>query len=398
MTNAAQPAWLDDVTPTALDHDPYPWYARMRDECPVAYIPWAQVHFVTRWEDCHQVGNDSDAFRGAEHHRTVNRVFGRPNILTSVDPDHRDLRNAVDPHLRPRQVNRYIEELARPIAREHLDEILGLGAAELMGGFFEPVSVRALGELLGLDFGPDVLRRWFHGLSAGISNRGGDPAAFAIADEIAAEIEEWVGPVLDRMEACPDDSLLSHMLHEGAADGRPRSRDRIYPTLKVILLGGMQEPGHAAGSSLLGLLGEPAQLQRVAADPSLIPVAVTEGLRWIAPIGSVEREAMRDVKVGGVHLHAGDVVEVVMASANRDERRFADPDRFDIDRARQSNMAFGNGEHLCSGHFFSRQLERIALEELLPALPGLRLDPDREPVVRGWNFRAPKELHVRWDA
>jgi aromatic O-demethylase, cytochrome P450 subunit len=398
MTNALQPAWLDDVTPAALDHDPYPWYARMRDELPVAYVPWAQVHFVTRWQDCYRVGNDTEAFRGAEHHRTVNRVFGQPNILTSVDPDHRDLRNAVDPHLRPRQVNGYIDDLARPLVREHLAEIRARGAAELMGSFFEPVSVRALGELLGLDFGPDVLRRWFWGLNTGISNRLGDPVAFAVADEISAEIEQRVGPVLDALEVDPNDSLLSHMLHGGAQDGGTRSRDAIYPTLKVILLGGMQEPGHAAGSTLLGLLGEPEQLERVTADRSLVATAVVEGLRWIAPIGSVEREATREVEVGGVALEAGDVVEVVMASANRDERRFADPDRFNIDRPRQAHMAFGNGDHLCSGHYFSRLLERIALEELLDALPGIELDPDHEPVVRGWNFRAPKELHVRWNA
>jgi cytochrome P450 len=398
MESAVHPAWIEDVTPAALDLDPYPWYARMRDEAPVAYVPWAQVHFLTRWEECYRVGTDREAFRGAEHHRTVNRVFGQPNILTSVDPDHRDLRAGVDPHLRPRQVNGYIEDLARPLMHEHLASIRERGAAELMGEVLEPVSVRALGELLGLPFGPDVLRRWFHGLNVGVSNRGGDPAAFASADAIAAEIEEAVEPLLDELERRPTHSLLSHMLHEGTADGRPRSRDRIYPTLKVILLGGMQEPGHGAGSTLLGLFGRPDQLRRVVADPSLVPAAVTEGLRWLAPIGSVEREALTAVRVGDVDLEPGDIVEVVMASANRDGRRFDRPDEFDLDRPRLAHMAFGNGEHFCSGHYFSRQLERIMVEELLAALPGLRRDPDREPVVRGWNFRAPKVLHVLWDA
>jgi cytochrome P450 len=398
MTTALQPPWLEDVTPEALHVDPYPWYARMRDEAPVAFIPWAQVHFVTRWEDCCRVGNDTQAFRGAERHRTVNRVFGRPNILTAVDPVHRDLRNAVDPHLRPRQVNAYIDDLARPIARMALSEVREQGRAELMSAFFEPVSVEALGRLLGLDFGPETLRRWFHGLNEGISNRAGDKGAFARAAVIASEIESHVGSLLDDLERRPDDTLLSHMLHGGTACDRPRSRDRIYPTLKVILLGGMQEPGHAAGTTLLGLLSRPDQLARVVADPSLIPAAVSEGLRWIAPIGSVEREATCHTTIGEMELEPGDLVEVVMASANRDERRFKRPDEFDLDRPRQAHMAFGNGEHLCSGHYFSRQLERIVLEELLAAVPSLRLDDEHEPIVRGWNFRAPKELHVRWDA
>jgi cytochrome P450 len=97
-------------------------------------------------------------------------------------------------------------------------------------------------------------------------------------------------------------------------------------------------------------------------------------------------------------IEAGDLVEIVMASANRDERRYERPDEFDLDRRRQSHMAFGNGAHLCSGHYFSRQLERIALEELLAGLPGLALDASRPAVVSGWNFRAPKELHAIWDA
>lgn len=394
MTATAAPAWVADITPDALRADPYPIYTRLRAEAPVAWVPWAGAYFLTRWDECRRAGTDTAAFRGAEHHRTVNRVFGVPNILTAVDPEHGDLRAAVDPHLRPRQVTGYIEDLARPIAREHLATLQG-GSAELMGEYLEPVSVQALGELLGLGVGPDVLRRWFHGLNAGISNRHGDPAAFAIAQAVTDEIEDTLDPLLGRLAREPDDTLLSHMLHSGREDG-PRGREVVLPTLKVILLGGMQEPGHGAGSTLLGL-SEAGQLDEVVADPSLIPIAVTEGLRWMAPIGSVEREALIDVELGGVLLRPGDLVEVVMASANRDEARFERPDAFDLHRPRQSHMAFGNGDHFCSGHFFSRQLERIMLEELLGALPGLRLDPGREPVVTGWNFRAPKELHVRWD-
>jgi cytochrome P450 len=395
--SAVQPGWIGEVTPASLDVDPYPWYARMRSELPVAYIPWADVHFVTRWDDCHFVGSDPEYFRGAENHRTVNRVFGSPNILTSVDPEHGELRRAVDPHVRPKMVNSYIEDLARPLVRKWLGDIRERGEAELMAAYFEPISVIALGELLGIGAGPDLLRRWFHGLNAGISNRGGDPGAFATADAIAAEIEAHVDPLLDELERKPDNSLISHMLHGGTADGAgPRDRSFIYPTLKVILLGGMQEPGHAAAATLLGLLSRPDQLERVAADISLVPAAVNEGLRWIAPIGSVERETLKPVSVGGVDLEPGDVLEVVMASANRDESRYERPDEFDLDRPRKQHMAFGNGQHICSGHYFSRQLERITLEELIPALPNLRLDPDHEPVIRGWNFRAPKILHVRW--
>ncbi|HWT92663.1 MAG TPA: cytochrome P450 [Solirubrobacteraceae bacterium] len=390
-------AWIEAVTPDDLDRDPYPTWARLRAEAPVCWVPWADLWFVTRWEDCLAVGADAEAFRGAKDHPTLERVFGAPNVLTAVDPEHRDLRDAVDPLLRPRAVNGYIDDLARPIVRRHVDALRGRGAGELMGDFFEPVSVEALGELLGLGVDAATLRQWFHGLNVGVANVESDPAKFATADAITAAIEERLDPLLERLAREPDGSMLSHMLH-GGRDGEPRPASLVLPSLKVILLGGMQEPGHAAGSTLLGLLTRPEQLARVAADPKLVATAVTEGLRWIAPIGAVERQATRDVVIAGQEIAAGDIVEVILASANRDERRYERPDEYDIDRPRQSHMAFGNGDHFCSGHFFSRQLERIALEELLAALPGLRQDPAREPVVRGWAFRAPKQLFATWDA
>jgi aromatic O-demethylase, cytochrome P450 subunit len=398
VTVAEAPAWVEDLTPEALADDPYPWYARMREEAPALYVPWARARFLTRWDDCHRVGNDTGAFRGAERHRTVNRVFGSPNILTSVDPDHADLRRAVDPPLRARQVNAYIDGLARPLARSAVAGLRERGAAELVGDFFEPVSVDALGALMGLRTDAGTLRRWFAGLNVGVSNRAGTPAAFATADAVTAEIEDRLGPVLDELERRPDESLLSHMIHGGRDGAGPRPRERVLPTVKVILLGGMQEPGHGAAATLLGLSTRAGQLARVAADPALVPAAVNEGLRWMAPIGSVERQALCTVEVAGAVIEAGDLVEIVMASANRDERRYERPDEFDLDRRRQSHMAFGNGAHLCSGHYFSRQLERIALEELLAGLPGLALDASRPAVVSGWNFRAPKELHAIWDA
>lgn len=391
------PSWMKDVSPNELDRDPYPTWTRMRAEAPIVFVPWSNLWYVTRWDDCAAVGADADAFRGASNHPTLDRVFGSPNIRTAAGPVHRDLREAVDPLLRPRSVNRYIEDLVRPIARRHLAVIRERGSAELMGDFLEPVSVESLGGLLGLGVDPDTLRRWFHGLNVGASNVEADAAKFAVSAGVTAEIEERLDAVLERLAVEPDDSMLSHMLH-GGRDGSPRTPAMIYPSLKVILLGGMQEPGHAAGTTLLGLFSRVDQLARVVADPSLVPLAVTEGLRWIAPIGVVPRQAAHDLVFAGQEIAEGQTIEVVLASANRDERRFERADEYDIDRPRQSHMAFGNGEHFCSGHFFSRQLERIALEELLAGLPGLRQDPDREPVVRGWRFRAPKQLYAEWDA
>src|SRR6185436_21102769 len=105
-----------------------------------------------------------------------------------------------------------------------------------------------------------------------------------------------------------------------------------------------------------------------------------------------------DVVIGGKMIPAGTEIAMVIGSANRDEARFDRPDVFDLHRDRVNNFAFGFGAHFCVGHYVARQVAQITLEELFTRLPGLRLDPDREPFVHGWMVRAAKTLPVVWDA
>ena len=410
---ATSPAHLiEDISLAELDRDPYPAYRRLRRAAPVAKIASAGVWFVTRFADCAELGKGNYGFVGATSHPTLQRVFGEPNVLTASGRIHEDLREGIDPKLRPASVGEYVDDQVRPLARAYLDRMLADTAltahggddtvtADLMSAYFEPVSVEALRHVMGLDTLVDAttLRRWFAQLNVGVANFGRDPELFAVADTATREIEEVLRPRLDRLRSRPDDSMLSHLLWAGRRDGSPRTLEALLPSLKVILLGGMQEPGHAAGSTLLGLFGEPEQFARVWRSPAdLVPLAVHEGLRWIAPIGAVERQASKDVTVAGVPIPAGDIVQLILASANRDEGHFEDPDRFDLDRSARTHQAFGNGEHFCAGHFFARQVERIMLEELAATLPDLSPDPEREPVVSGWVFRAPKVLPGRWTA
>jgi cytochrome P450 len=171
----------------------------------------------------------------------------------------------------------------------------------------------------------------------------------------------------------------------------------ILPTLKVILLGGMQEPGHAAGSTVVGLL-ESGQSEALAAEPArLVRDAVEEGLRWVSPIGTQTRRALVETELGGAIVPAGANLGVLVSSANRDETVWGPTaDEYDLFRPRRNHAAFGFGPHFCSGHHFSRVQMRIAIQRLFERFPGLQLDPERPPVFNGWEFRAPQHLRVRW--
>jgi cytochrome P450 len=392
-------AWAAELTVSELDDDPYPAYARMRREAPVCFVPAVGLWFVTRWSGVEYAASSPDLIDSRVTPSPLDRTMGGPSILVLDGEPQRKLRAMLDPSLRPRVVESSTPGLIEPLVAGLLDGLEERGHAELMAELFEPVSVLGLGRVLGLGhLDGDTLRRWFHGLAEGAINFEDDPAKWAVSDATGAEIDRELAPVLERLWAEPDESTISTMLQH--AEGRFEERvAQILPTLKVILLGGMQEPGHAAGTTVAGLLLS-GQAATVAADPAgRVRDAIEEGLRWVSPIGTQTRRAKVDVEIDGVAVPAGANLGVLVSSANRDESVWGPTaDVFDLERPRRNHAAFGFGPHFCSGHHFSRVLMRIVVQRLFERLPGLRLDPERPPVFTGWEFRAPRSLDVLWDA
>ena len=381
-----------------LERDPYPVYARMRREEPVCFVPAVGLWFVTRWADVEYAASHPELIDSAVTPSPLDRVMGGKSILVLDGEPQRRLRAMLDPSLRPRVVEATTPELVSPIVERLLDVIAPRGEAELMSEYFEPVSVLSLGQILGLgEIAADTLRRWFHGLAEGAINFEDDAARWAVSDAIGTEIDRELGPVLEGLFESPDSSTIATMLQH--AEGTLAERvQAILPTLKVILLGGMQEPGHAAGSTVAGLL-ESGQAAALAAEPDgLVRDAVEEGLRWVSPIGTQTRRARVDVELGGTMIPAGSNLGVLVASANRDEAVWGPTAAaYDLRRPKRGHAAFGFGPHFCSGHHFSRVQMRIAVQRLFERLSNLRGDPDRPPLFNGWEFRAPQHLHVRWD-
>jgi len=393
---AAVADFLAAVTVDDLDRDPYPIYARLRREAPVAHVPAVDTWFVTRYDDVTFVAEHPELFPAEHGESPVEVTFGKPTLITVDGPVHHDLRRSFDPNFRPRRVQEYVDDLVRPLALRHAGGLTGRSEAELMAEYFEPISVLSLASVLGLgDVDVETLRRWFHGMNLGATNFERDPDKQAEADAVCAEIDAVAVPRMERLLTEPDDSTMSHLLHAGAPQGQPRAIEHVLPSLKVAILGGMQEPGHAAGTVMCGLFSQPDQLAEVRSDPvAMVVPAVEEGLRWVAPIGTQFRTAGRDVELGGATIPAGAGVSAVLASANRDESLFDDPDRFDLHRSNRQQAAFGFGKHFCSGHSFARRQMQIAVEVLLATCPDVRPVPDRPVRFRGWEFRAPAELPV----
>lgn len=389
---------VDDVTLEMLEDDPYPVYARLRREAPVCFVPAVGLWFVTRWEDVEFGASHPEHFPATVVDSPLDRTLGGTNVLTVEGDAHQGFRAPLDRALRPRVLEQCAPGIVQAIADDLLDELAPRGHADLIVDYFEPLSTRSLSQVIGLgDIGAATLAGWFHGLAAGTSNYEHDAIKQEIADAVSDEIDDALRPLLERRLAAPDDTMVSFLLE--AATGEVDERLRwVMPTLKLVLIGGLQEPGHGMGSTVYGLLSSPGQAETFTADPAgLVAKAVDEGLRWISPIGTQAR-ASAGATIGGVTIPEGDNVAFMVPSANRDEDVWgATAAEFDLGRARHPHAAFGFGPHFCVGHYLARIQMRIGIRALFERLPGLTLADDRPVTMRGWEYRSPDHLPVRWD-
>lgn len=386
----------ESITLAELERDPYPIYARLRREEPVAWVPAVQLWLVTRFDDVRHVDMNPGVFTAETVPSTLNRTMGH-NMLGSEGADQRRIRRITETPFRPREVEERTQGMIPELAHELVDRFVDRGGVDLFTEYCDPMSVRSLRFMLGLDDVPwqDILR-WNEGMMPGLANFEGDPDKQAPADRASAELGDAIDHVLQRLEREPDGSVLSWMLrHE--RDGDRMTREEIVANTKLMLSGGLQEPRDLIALTVLALGSNPDQLERVRRDRSLVKAAVEETLRWAGPVGTSTRQTTQATELAGVELERGALIGAVLSSANRDPTRFTDPDRFDIGRKQGAHLAFAIGTHFCLGAWFGRHLARVSLNVLLDRLPNLRLDPDRPVTLSGWEFRAPDSAYVRWD-
>lgn len=384
-----------EISVEQLESDPYPIYKQLREEEPVCFVESVGLWLVTRWADVQHVDKSPDLFTGETEPSTLRRTFG-PNLLASEGAYHARIRKIIYPWFRVGAIGDYPDNVIAPLANELVDAFADRGSCDLLAEFAEPLSARVLKQALGLSFVEEAtLRRWFVELATGAANFEADPVKQEIADAASSEVNETVAPVIERLQREPDDTLLSSMVHT-EVDGERLTREEIQSNLKVMIVGGLQATTDLIGLSIWAILSHPEQLEEVRADPKLVDPAIEEAARWHSPVGTSTRQTTGVTELGGVKLEKGVLVAAVLASANRDERNWSDPERYDIHRREGGHLAFATGPHLCLGARLGRYEARTAWRVLLDRLPGLRLDPEHPTEISGWEFRSPHHLHVQW--
>lgn len=387
---------VTDVTVEDLEADPYPLYARLRRTAPVVFIPSLDVWMVTRWDDVVEACLSPERFPAHVERSTTDRALGGISMMTTDGEPAKQRRRPFDSALRPRAVEASMPDVFRRLCQEQLDIIEGLGTADLVKDYFEPISLRSLGHALGIDEVVDVstLRTWFEGLAAGVSNYEDDPLKADFCDSVSEEIDDVLRPRFAEVLETPDGRLLSNLIH--AVPGTLEQRlDWAMPSLKLVLLGGLQEPAHGGATVAFCLLNDADQSALVHDDPRLVEAAVEEGLRWTAPIGNLLRGVGPNTTMGGVELPMNARVILVVASANHDEEVWGPTAGvFDIRRPKRNHLSFAIGPHYCIGHHFARMQLRMGITMLFERYPDMRLDPDHETVFRGHEYRSPQEVKV----
>jgi cytochrome P450 len=390
---------FDDVVSGDV-RDPYTELARLRREEPVQRIDTSAmpheeskpVFIVYRHEEVQQMLRDNETFSSAIIIDAFGEALGKHVMLGMDEPEHGRHRALVSKAFSQKALARWEDELVGRVGNELVDRFAGRGRADLVKEFTFDYPTQIIAGLLGLpreDY--PQFQRWSISLLSIIVNRERGLAA-------SQALREYFIPILAARREEPREDLISG-LAQAEIDGEKLSDEEIFSFLRLLLPAGVETTYRSLGNLLFGLMSNPDQLDAVRADRSLIPQAIEEAVRWEPPLLTITRVATRDTELAGVPIPAGSSVMPMLGSANRQEDRYPDPDRFDFFRQARANIGFGHGVHVCLGMHLARLEMRVALNLLFDRLPNLRLDPDGDdPHIRGQVFRSPTSLPVLFDA
>jgi cytochrome P450 len=385
--------WVDVA---ALATGPYPTYARLRAESPVAWVPQLNKFLVTNYAGCHAVEQDQEIFSANVSGATMTRAIGAQPMLRKDDPEHSVDRAPVNPVLRPKSIKEVWGPVFERNAETYLQKVAELGPeeADLNRDYAAPVASKNLIDLLGLkDVSVEQVRRWSHDFIAGMGNVLNDQSIWDRCDASTAEADRLLEELIPYYRQNPDASMVSAF----ANSGLPASN--VAANVKLTISGGMNEPQHMVTTMVWALSNHAGQREQVLADPALWASVFDEAVRWQSPIGMYPRETTRETVLEGVRIPAGAGIGVVVASANHDATHFgASAAEFDIHRPKRPHLAFGSGVHLCAGHWAAKtSIGQIAVPMAYKRFPGLRVDERRNESWDGWVFRGLTSLPVTWN-
>lgn len=394
--------------------NPYPTLKIMRDHYPVYHNPLLDMWFVTRYEDVVNLFKDTENFSASPNGDHIGQVFG-PTLMEYDGEDHRKLRNIVAPEFAGRKLTALlptvqrntmalIEKFAEQHARRIAETAAATGEIDVVDDFATRLPLNVILDVLDLpQEAHEMFHDWYPAMMNGIN---GGPELRVKGQAANAEYHAYLDPLIEARAKSPGDDLLSR-LSVAEVDGARMTKQEIKSFASLILVAGAETTDKAIANLWYQLLNEPSQWEAVQNDPELLDRAFTEMMRIHGPAGIQSRRTVRDVELHGEVIPKDSLVHLSLYGANRDERVFKDPDRFDLFRddlyfnkelrsgyhkdGVAGHLGFGLGAHFCVGYQLARAETVIGTRELMKVIKNPRFKPGSNPTpiairVEPWHL------------
>jgi cytochrome P450 len=378
-----------DLYSPQIDADPFPYYAELRANYPCYWSENAQLWILSRYHDIAEATRDWETFSSAQGNM-IDELPGRAGAtLGTTDPPRHDrLRALSQAAFLKRNLDRMVEPTLE-IADRSLDRIIAQGTFEFINDFSSQITVGLLFRTMGLPDRDhaDIRRKVILAVSTDKAAKGRTPEHIAAFQELS----DFLTAEVAARRTNPTDDLITH-LAEAEIDGDRLSEREVVLTTATFVMAGVESLSSFMSVFALNLHDYPDARRRLVGDPALIALAIEESLRFNTSAQRFKRTATRDITLHGQTIRAGDKVALAFGSANRDERKFPDPDSFIIERRPLGHLGFGSGKHFCLGAQMARLVTEIAMRRFLERVPDYHLTVAKLQWNSSSNFRSPVAL------
>jgi cytochrome P450 len=386
--------------------NPYPLFHRLRSQAPVQWDQFLHTWVITRYADVLEVLHTFSADRthtpekldslGLSEISPVAQLMVK-QMLFMDPPAHTRLRSLASQAFSPARVA-VLRSHIREIVDRLLDAVQNKGEMDIIAELGEPLPAIVTAEMLGVPPNDrNRLKTWSADFAEMLGNFQHNPEHAPRMLRTVEDMTAYFRDTIRRQKDIPQEGLV-HSLMTAEVNGDRLSEEEVVANSIVTMVGGLETTTNLIGNGVLTLLRNPQEMQRLRDDPSLIPSAVEEMLRYESPSQHTGRLAPKDTELGGKLIRKGQAVMAVMAAANRDPERFLDPDRFDVSRTDNRHLAFGYAAHFCFGAALARVEGQEVFEALIRRLPNLTLQPGPLVWRNNLGLRGLTSLPVRFQA
>lgn len=374
---------------TAIDADPFPFYRRLRDEHPCYWSESGRIWILSRYDDVFRAAQDWETFSSARGN-LIDEIPGRSGgTLGTTDPPRHDRLRALAQVAFTRRNLEHLIASTVAMADAAVDRILQGREFDFVSDFSSGVTVGMLFRMLGLPprDAAEMRRQVVLSISTDKAKRGRNPELDAAFRDLGAFVADEVA----KRRKTPTDDVITQ-LAEAEIDGDRLSDREVVLTTAMFVVAGVESLSSFMSIFALNLADYPDARRRIARDLALMPQAIEESLRFNTSAQRFKRVLTRDHELHGQSMRAGEAVALAYGAANRDERKFPDADRYDIDRRPIGHLGFGSGKHFCIGSQLARLVTDTAMRRFLTRVPDFTVTRRDFDWVPSSNFRSPMSL------